>query len=109
MKQGFVYFITNWTNEVLYVGVTSDLEKRFAEHQAKIIPGFSKKYNLNKLVYYECFPDIENAILREKQIKKWGRRKKDMLVVSVNPEWFHLHDGKMIRSLGCVRDDAGRV
>jgi|JI10StandDraft_1071094.scaffolds.fasta_scaffold05515_12 putative endonuclease len=105
MKQGFVYFITNWTHEVLYVGVTSDLERRFAEHQSKLAPGFSKKYNLNKLVYYECFSDMENAILREKQIKKWGRKKKDFLVESVNPDWFHLHDGKAIRSLGFARDD----
>ncbi len=105
MKSGFVYFLTNWTNEVIYVGMTSDLEKRYAEHRLKLFPGFTAKYKLDKLVYYEAFSDMENAILREKQIKRWSRQKKDALVKRVNPEWSNLYDGKIIRSLGCARDD----
>ena len=89
----------------MYVGVTSDLEKRFAQHRMKTYPGFTSKYNLNKLVYYEVFSDMENAILREKQIKRWSRKKKDVLVKGVNPVWDNLHDGAMIRSLGCARDE----
>ncbi len=106
MKDGFVYFVTNWTNEVIYVGVTSDLDMRLAQHRMKTYSGFTSKYNLDKLVYYEVFADMEHAILREKQIKRWSRHKKDALVVSVNPAWDNLFDGRMIRSLGCARDDS---
>lgn len=105
MKQGFVYFVTNWTREVLYVGVTSNLDLRLAQHKAKTFSGFSSKYNLNKLVYYEVLSDMENAILREKQIKRWSRAKKDALVEKVNNNWDDLHDGIMIRSLDYARDD----
>ena len=93
MKQFAVYFITNWTNEVLYAGVTSDLEKRLWEHTNKTAKGFTQKYNLNKLVYYEFHDTAENAILREKQIKRWSRAKKDALVDKINPDWKDLaHD-----------------
>lgn len=105
MKEGYVYFLTNWTNEVLYIGVTSNLEKRILEHRCKVYPGFTKKYNLNKLVYYEYSPDIKDAITREKQLKNWARAKKDMLVEKVNPTWNDLFDGTCVRSLDYARDD----
>lgn len=76
----------------MYVGVTSRLERRVLEHKGKALPGFTSKYNLVKLVYYEQFGSIELAILREKQIKKWRREKKDMLVNTNNPEWRDLFE-----------------
>lgn len=87
-----VYFITNWTGEVLYTGVTSNLPKRIYEHKHKVVKGFSSQYNLSKLVYYEIYDDAENAILREKQIKKWRRAKKDALVNKMNPERRDLYE-----------------
>lgn len=90
MKDYFVYILTNWTNEVVYVGVTNNLERRILEHKSKFIPGFTRKYNLEKLVYYEHFGDIEAAILREKEIKGWRRSKKNFLVSKENPQWEDL-------------------
>lgn len=84
--------MTNKINTVIYTGVTSDLKKRVYEHKEKIIEGFTKKYNVNKLVYYEVFGDIENAILREKQIKGGSRKKKIDLIKSMNPEFKDLYD-----------------
>ena len=75
-KNYYVYLLTNWNNNVLYVGVTNDLNRRIYEHKNKLIDGFSKKYNLNKLVYVEETNDINAAIAREKEIKKWRREKK---------------------------------
>ena len=72
-KLYFVYLLTNKNNNVFYTGVTSDLVKRVFEHKSKAVDGFSKRYNLNKLVYYEIFNDIEAAIKKEKQIKNWHR------------------------------------
>jgi len=77
---------------VLYGGVTKDLIKRVYEHKAKLADGFTKKYNIVKLVYYEVFEDIENAILREKQIKAGSRQKKIRLIDSTNREWCDLYD-----------------
>ncbi len=77
-------------SRVLYIGVTNDLERRVAEHKLKIIDGFSKKYKTQKLVYYEHFYHIEQAIDREKQIKKWRRSKKISLIESCNPFWEDL-------------------
>ena len=91
-KQYYIYFITNWTSEIIYTGVTSNLQKRIYEHKYKVVKGFSRQYKLSKLVYYEIFDDPENAILREKQIKKWRRDKKDFLVNQMNPEWRDLYD-----------------
>lgn len=91
MKESFyVYFMTNYTNKVLYTGMTSDLEKRVWEHKLKVFKGFTKRYNAGKLVYCEVFSDPENAIEREKQIKNWSRKKKDFLVNKMNPEWKDL-------------------
>lgn len=71
----------------MYIGVTNNLERRLYEHKNKIYDGFTKRYNLEKLVYYELFFDINDAIKREKEIKKWRREKKNDLVESLNPEW----------------------
>ncbi len=88
----YVYILTNKLNTVLYAGVTNDLKKRVYEHKHKFIDGFTKKYNVNKLVYYEVFEDIVQAISREKQIKGWLRRKKIELINSMNPDWKDLYE-----------------
>ena len=91
-KQYYVYIMTNKINTVLYTGINSDLKKRIWEHKEKIIKGFTKKYNIDKLVYWEIFNDPENAILREKQIKAGSRYKKIELIKGINPEWKDLYD-----------------
>ncbi len=82
--------MTNKHNTVLYVGVTNDLERRVSEHKLKILPGFTSRYNVSKLVYYETFEDIDAAIAREKQIKAGSREKKIDLIKSMNSEWNEL-------------------
>jgi len=89
-KNGYIYIITNKNNTVLYTGVTSNLTKRIYEHKNHLVDGFSKKYNLEKLVYYEIFEDIYLAIQREKQIKAGSRKKKEELIKSINEEWNDL-------------------
>jgi putative endonuclease len=79
-------------NTVVYTGVTNNLKRRVYEHKEKLIDGFTKKYNVNKLVYYEVFENIENAILREKQIKSGSRQKKNNLISSANKEWLDLYE-----------------
>ncbi len=91
-KNGYVYILTNVHNKVLYTGVTSDLVKRVYEHRNKLVEGFTKKYNVHKLVYYEIFDDIMSAITREKQIKGWLRSKKITLIESKNQEWKDLYE-----------------
>ncbi len=88
----FVYLLTNWNNKVMYVGMTNDLVRRVYEHKTKAVKGFTEKYNVNKLVYFEETSDVNAAINREKQIKKWRREKKDELVVQANPEWRDLSE-----------------
>ena len=90
--QYFVYIMTNKRNTVLYTGVTNNLIRRVYEHKEKMIGGFTKRYNVTKLVYYEVFEDIENAILREKQIKDVSRHKKIELINSMNNEWRELYE-----------------
>jgi putative endonuclease len=90
-KQYYVYIMTNKRNTVLYTGVTNDLRKRVYEHKAKLISSFTKKYNVNKLVYYEVFNNIYNAIVREKQIKAGSRQKKIDLINSMNSKWQDLY------------------
>ncbi|MBN1363461.1 MAG: GIY-YIG nuclease family protein [Syntrophaceae bacterium] len=87
MKTYYIYIMTNWNNKVMYAGVTSDLQKRVYQHKNKLINGFTSKYNVNKLVYFEETNDVQVALNREKEIKKWRREKKNNLVNSVNPEW----------------------
>ena len=92
MGQYFVYILTNKYNKVLYVGVTNNLIRRVYEHKNKLISGFTSKYNIDKLVYYESFPSVFDAIKREKEIKGWKREKKVALINSFNPEWKDLYE-----------------
>jgi putative endonuclease len=87
-----VYIMTGKTR-VLYTGVTNDLVRRVSEHKLKLFAGFTRKYNLTRLVYYETFADISNAIAREKQIKGWTRAKRVALIESINPEWADPSEG----------------
>ena len=89
----YVYILSNKTNSVLYVGVTNDLKNRISEHKLKIYKGFSATYNCNKLVYYEDFQWIQDAIAREKQLKAGLRLKKIDLVNAENPLWNDLSEG----------------
>ncbi len=89
MKQFYVYILSSHSG-TLYVGVTSDLLRRLAEHREKLRPGFTSRYDVTRLVYVETFPDGSSAITREKQIKGWRREKKVALVKSMNPEWRDL-------------------
>ena len=91
-RQYYIYIMTNKRNTVLYTGVTNDLKRRVYQHREKLSEGFTKKYNITKLVYYEIFEDIENAILREKQIKAGSRRKKIELINSMNGNWRDLYE-----------------
>ena len=91
-KQYCVYIMTNERNTVLYTGVTNDLRRRVYEHREKLVDGFTKKYNVTKLVYYEVFEDVTSAILREKQIKGGSRQKKIELIDSMNREWRDLYE-----------------
>jgi putative endonuclease len=89
-KNGYIYILTNQYNKVLYTGVTSDLTKRISEHKSHLVKGFTKKYNCDKLVYYEDCSGIEQAILREKQIKAGSRKRKIHLIQEKNPMWRDL-------------------
>jgi putative endonuclease len=91
-KQYYVYIMTNKNNRVLYTGITNDLKRRTYEHKEKLVDGFTKKYNVSKLVYYEAHEDPENAILREKKIKAGSRQKKIDLINSMNKEWRDLYE-----------------
>lgn len=84
--------MTNKILTVLYTGFTSDLKKRIWEHKEKVIDGFTKNYNINKLIFFEIYNDPENAILREEQIKAGSRTKKVELIMGINPEWKDLYD-----------------
>ena len=90
-KQYCVYIMTNKRNTVLYTGVTSDLKKRVYEHKMKLVEGFTAKYNIVKLVYYEVFDDVEDAVMREKQIKAGSRERKVKLIRNMNSEWKDLY------------------
>lgn len=111
MKCYYVYMMANWNNNVLYVGVTDDLDRRDWEHKLKTMPGFTEKYNANKLVYFEEIANASMASAREKQLKKWRREKKNFLVNSMNPAWQDLTAHKLAcdadgysSSLGYARD-----
>ena len=86
----YVYILTNKSNTVLYTGVTNDLQRRVKEHKNEEIDGFTKRYHLHKLVFFEEFSDITEAITFEKRIKHWTRAKKNALVESKNPDWRDL-------------------
>ena len=93
MKSYYVYILTNWKGNVMYIGVTNDLERRLYEHKHELIEGFTKKYHVHKLVYYEETSDARAAIEREKQLKNWSRGKKNALVETMNPQWEDLSRG----------------
>jgi putative endonuclease len=92
MKQYYVYILASRKNGTLYVGVTNDLPKRIAEHKQNYIEGFTKKYKVHLLVYYEVHNDVREAILREKQIKNWTRSWKISLIEEINSEWRDLYN-----------------
>ena len=100
-KQYWTYILSNRTDTTLYIGVTDNLERRLEEHRSGLIPGFTQKYCCHKLVYYEQYSDINQAIDREKQLKKWSRSKKDSLIDSVNKERIDL-SGKEISPLATL-------
>ena len=86
----YVYILTNWNDSVMYIGVTNNLERRLYEHRNHLADGFTKKYNVHKLVYFEHTNDVRSAIEREKQLKGWTRAKKNALVSNANPTWTDL-------------------
>ncbi len=89
MNEYYVYIMTN-KSKTLYTGITNDLERRVFEHKNHLVEGFTKKYRITKLIYYEATNDVQEAIAREKQIKGWLRKKKIALIKSMNPEWRDL-------------------
>jgi putative endonuclease len=92
-KQFYVYILAKGRNSTFYVGVTSDLVKRVWQHKNEVADGFTKKHGIKTLVYYEAFDDAENAIKREKRLKKWTRESKMRVIEEMNPEWSDLYDG----------------
>ncbi len=102
----YVYILTSPNNRVMYIGVTNNLERRVWEHKSKAVSGFTQKYNVTKLVYFEECSDIMSAIAREKQIKGWLRKKKDALVEVTNPEWKDISvEWYASEILRCAQDD----
>ncbi|WOH39012.1 GIY-YIG nuclease family protein [Thalassotalea fonticola] len=91
MKQPCVYIVTNHKNGTLYIGVTSNLPQRIAQHKQKVVDGFTQKYDLNKLVYFEQHSSMECAIYKEKKMKKWNRQWKINKIIENNPEWLDLY------------------
>ncbi|BDV33956.1 GIY-YIG nuclease family protein [Methylocystis iwaonis] len=87
----FVYMLASQRNGTLYIGVTNDLSRRVHQHKTKQLPGFTSRYNVQMLVWYETYADVTEAITREKQLKKWERRWKLELIESVNPMWRDLY------------------
>ena len=90
MNKYYVYILANKTNSVLYIGVTNNLERRIYEHKNKLLPGFTEKYNVAKLVWYEECSDVKAAIQREKNLKKWKRSWKNTLIEKENPDYKDL-------------------
>jgi putative endonuclease len=114
MKTYYVYIMAS-KSRTLYTGVTNNLERRVVEHRRKLIPGFTARYHINRLVYYEAGGKIEAMIAREKQIKAWGRMKKIALIESMNRDWKDLSDGwpgspvaKPVSNRGTERDSSSR-
>ena len=88
--QYFVYILTNWSNSVLYIGITNDLMRRLAQHRAEVVDSFSKRYHTHKLIYFETTTDVRAALESEKQLKGWTRSKKTALIQTMNPKWLDL-------------------
>lgn len=91
-KGGYIYILTNKPNGIIYTGVTNNLIRRTLEHKQKLVKGFTKKYGLDRLVYYEVYDSIEEAIHREKCMKDWKRAWKVKRILQMNPEWNDLYD-----------------
>ena len=89
----YTYILTNTHNTGIYTGITNDLLRRVGEHRLKLLPGFTQRYNIHKLVFFETTNDVQAAIGREKQIKSWPRRKKNDLITAMNPDWKDLYEG----------------
>ncbi len=114
MKSFFVYMVTNQARTVLYIGVTNELNRRVWEHQNGYISGFTKKYNCDRLVYFDNFPEPTAAIAREKQLKGWTRAEKNALVDTLNPSWADLSRTILNHLRGpspshAAQDDTGKV
>ncbi|MFH1700776.1 MAG: GIY-YIG nuclease family protein [Candidatus Zixiibacteriota bacterium] len=92
MKQYYVYIMASERNGTLYIGITNDLVRRVLEHKNDLIEGFTKKYGVHKLVYFEHTADVESSIAREKQVKKWNRKWKLRLIEESNPNWNDLYN-----------------
>jgi putative endonuclease len=92
MHGGWVYILTNRPNGTLYIGVTSNLVQRIWQHREGVVPGFTKQYNLKRLVYFEAYDDIQTAIQRENNMKHWPRTWKVRLILTSNPEWRDLYE-----------------
>jgi putative endonuclease len=92
MKQYFVYILASKRNGTLYIGVTNNLIKRVYEHKTDLVDGFTKKYRVHNLIYYEIYNSIDDAIVREKRLKKWKRQWKIELIEKNNPEWMDLYE-----------------
>lgn len=92
IKKYYVYILTNKNNTTLYIGITNDLKRRIYEHKNKLVDGFTKKYYLVKLIYFEEYDDVLQSLSREKQLKKWSRIKKEKLINIVNPKWKDLSE-----------------
>jgi len=92
MKTYYIYILTSKKNGTLYIGLTNNLVRRIFEHKSGLIKGFTKKYSVNKLVYFENYSDINAAILREKRLKKWKRQWKIEMIQKENPEWEDLYE-----------------
>jgi putative endonuclease len=93
MQRYYVYILASKRNGTLYIGVTNDLTKRVYEHKNKLVEGFTRKYDVRMLVYYEETSNVESAIIREKQLKKWNRKWKVDLIEQTNPDWNDLYAG----------------
>ena len=93
MKRSYIYILTNKSKTTLYIGVTNNLQRRVLEHKTSLVDGFTKKYNLNELMYFEEFSQIERAIAREKQLKKWHKEWKWNLIKETNPSLVDLSTG----------------
>ena len=102
MAEYYVYIMSN-KSRMLYVGVTNNIERRVFEHKMKLLPGFTKRYSLDRLVYCESTYDVRAAIEREKEIKGWVRRKKTALINSLNPEWKDLSEELLLPDPGILR------
>ena len=106
MKQYCIYILTNKTDKVLYIGVTGNLPKRIHEHKNKPVEGFTEKYNLDKLVYFEQTPDVQSALKREKQLKNWRREWKIDLISKSNPDWKDLSNSLLDAESSAPRWDS---